>query len=340
MKARAGSKTQKGDAMKRIVRHLPLVLALAACALSVAAQAQTAYPVKPLRLLVPFPAGGPTDVITRAIGQKLADALGQPVVVDNKPGAGGAIGSDIAAKSAPDGYTIVMGTTSTHSIGPLLNSKTTYKVERDFAPVSLVARATQILVVTPSLPVKNVRELIALAKAKPGELNYSSSGVGTIVHLTSEMFRSMAGVDIVHVPYKGVSLAIPDIMSGRISMMFDSIVTALPQVKSGKVKAIAIASAKRSAMMPDLPTIAESGLPGFDGDTYFGVFAPAGTPREIVQRLSTELQKIVHQKDIADKLLAQGAEPVGTGPEEFARVIKAADAKWGKVIKDAKVQVE
>jgi tripartite-type tricarboxylate transporter receptor subunit TctC len=302
--------------------------------------AQPVYPSKPLHLVVPFPAGGPTDIITRALGQKLSEALGQPVLVDNKLGAGGAIGSAIVAKSAPDGYTILMGTTSTHSIGPLLNSKTPYNVERDFVPVCMVARATQILVVAPSLPVNNVAELIALAKARPGQLNYSSSGVGTIVHLTSEMFRSMAGVDIVHVPYKGVSLAIPDLMSGRISMMFDSIVTALPQVKSGKVKALAIASATRSALVPELPTVAEAGLPGFDGDTYFGVFAPAGTPRDIVARLNAELTKIVHLQEIKERLSAQGAEPVGTTPEQFARVIKAANAKWARVIKDAGVSVE
>ncbi len=327
--------------MKRTLAWFPRAFwACTALLLSSGVLAQPVYPSKPLHLVVPFPAGGPTDIITRALGQKLSEALGQPVLVDNKPGAGGAIGSDIVAKSAPDGYTILMGTTSTHSIGPLLNSKTPYNVERDFVPVCMVARATQILVVAPSLPVNNVAELIALAKARPGQLNYSSSGVGTIVHLTSEMFRSMAGVDIVHVPYKGVSLAIPDLMSGRISMMFDSIVTALPQVKSGKVKALAIASATRSALVPELQTVAEAGLPGFDGDTYFGVFAPAGTPRDIVARLNAELTKIVHLQEIKERLSAQGAEPVGTTPEQFARVIKAANAKWARVIKDAGVSVE
>ncbi len=298
-----------------------------------------AYPSKPIRWVVPFPTSGATDILTRTIAQKLSEALGKPVIVDNKPGAGGALGSDIVAKAAPDGYTLLMATTSTHSIGPALQ-KLPYDAQRDFAAISEVADATNVLIVSPQLGVNSVKELIALAKAKPGQLNFSSSGTGAIPHLSGERFKSMTGTDIQHIPYKGTALAIPDIINGQIAMMFDSIVSVMPHIRSGKVKALAISSQKRSALLPELPTMTEAGVPGYVSDTYFGVFAPAGTPHEIIARLNAELVKIVHAADTKERLLKLGAEPVGSTPEQLAALVKSENAKWAKVIKDAGVKVE
>jgi len=236
---------------------------------------------------VPFPAGGPTDVLTRVLAQNLSERWSQPVVVDNKPGAGGAIGSDFVAKSAPDGYTLLMATTSTHSIGPSLQ-KLPYDPVRDFAPVSQISNATNVLVVSPKLGVNSVRELVALAKAKPGALNFASSGTGTIPHLTGELFKHLAGVDLVHIPYKGTGLSLTDLASGQVALLFDSIVTAQAHAKSGTVKALAISSPRRTPLLPDLPTMIEAGVPGFESETWFGLFAPAGTPADIVSRVSTD----------------------------------------------------
>src|SRR5512135_3563877 len=299
-----------------------------------------AYPSRPIHLVVPFPAGGPTDVIARAIGQKLSDAVGQPVVIDNKPGAGGAIGSEAVARSAPDGYTVVIGTSSTHSIGPALNPKTPYKVERDFAPVSLVATAPNVLIVSPKLAANNVRELIAMAKAQPGKLNYATSGVGTIVHLSSVLFANMAGIDIVHVPYTGVTQALPDIMNGQIALMFDNIVGVLPRVKAGQEKAIAVARLKRSPLAPNIPAVSESGLPGYESETYFGIFAPAGTPEAVVTKLSQDLAQVLKRPDLKELLATQGAEAMGSDPAKLAAVVRADTAKWEKVIKAAGVKLE
>ena len=304
------------------------------------AVAQTSYPAKPLRWIVPFPPGGATDIITRVIAQKLGEQVGEPVVVENRPGAGGAIGSELVAKSAPDGYTLLMATTSTHSIGPTLNPKTPYNVERDFAPVTEAATSTNILVVSPALGVGSVQELIALARRKPGELNFASSGNGTIVHLSGELFKSMAGVDIVHVPYKGTALAQPDLMSGQVSMIVDNIVSAMPNIRSGKVKALAVTAKARSSLVPDLPTVIEAGVPGFTSDAYFGVFVPAATPREIVQRLNRELVKAVQSTEVKEQLARQGAEAVGGTPEQLAAVVKAETEKWARVIIQANVKVD
>lgn len=300
--------------------------------------AQT-YPSKPIRWIVPFPTSGATDILTRTIAHKLSEALGQPVIVDNKPGAGGALGSDLAAKAAPDGYTLLMATTSTHSIGPALQ-KLPYDAQRDFAAISIVADATNVLIVSPQLGVNSVRELIALAKSKPGQLNYSSSGAGSIVHLSGERFKSMTGTDIQHIPYKGTALAIPDIINGQIGLMFDSIVSVMPHIRSGKVKALAISSQKRSALLPELPTMTEAGVPGYVSDTYFGVFAPAGTPHDIILRLNAELVKIVHGADTKERLMKLGAEPVGSTPEKLADMVKTENVKWAKVIKDAGVKID
>jgi tripartite-type tricarboxylate transporter receptor subunit TctC len=313
-----------------------------ACALFAAAAPALGetWPARPIRLVVPFPASGATDILSRALAQKLGDALGQPIVVDNRPGAGGAIGSELVAKAAPDGYTVLMATTSTHSVGPALNPRLPYDVERDFAPVVHVADSTNILVVSPQLPAGNVRELIALAKAKPGALNYASSGIGTIVHLTAELFASMAGVTLTHVPYKGTALALPDLMSGQVALLFDSIVSAMPHVKGGKLKALAVTGAHRSPLAPDLPTVAESGVPGFASDTYFGLFVPAATPKDVVARLNAAVNTVLAAPDFRERLAALGADPVGGTPEAFAATVRTESAKWAQVVRSAGIKAE
>ena len=298
------------------------------------------YPAKPVRMIIPFPPGGATDILGRVLAQKLTDQLGQSVVVENRPGAGGAIGSEMTAKAAPDGYTIQMATVSTHSIGPALNPKTPFNVKRDFAPVIQVADSTNVLIASPLLPVNNVKELIAYAKANPGKLNYSSSGNGTIVHMTGEMFKMQAGVFAVHIPYKGTALAIPDLIAGQIGFMFDNISSALPHVKGGKVKTLGVSQLKRSPLLPEVPTMDEAGLKGFESNTYFGVFAPAGTPAAIVQKLNAEINKALQAADFRERLASNGAEPVGGTPEQFARVIDSEAVKYAAVIKRAGIKPE
>ena len=298
------------------------------------------YPARPVRMVVPFPAGGATDTTARTVAERLSVALGQPIIIDNRPGAGGTIGSDVVAKAAPDGYTLLTSTTSTHSIGPVLNPKIPYNVERDFAPVAYVATAPTMLIVNMSVPVRTVAELIAYARARPGQLTFASSGTGTSPHLSGEYFRSLARLDMVHIPYKGTQLAMPDLISGQVTMMFDVVSTALPHVRSGKARALAVGSAKRSSLVPDVPTVAESGLTGYVSDVYFGVFAPANTPREIVDRLAGEINRIVQLTEVRERFASLGAEPVGGTPQQFAQVIRAETAKWTAVIRDAGIKLE
>ena len=313
---------------------------LAAAALSATPALAQNYPTKPVRLIIPFPPGGATDILGRVMAQKLTDQLGQPVVVENRPGAGGAIGSEMTAKAPPDGYTIQMATVSTHSIGPALNPKMPYNVKRDFAPVIHLADSTNVLIVSPSLPVNNVKELIAYGKANPGKLNYGSSGNGTIVHMTGEMFKMDAGIFAVHIPYKGTALAIPDLIAGQISFMFDNVSSALPHVKSGKVKTFAVSQLKRSTLLPDVPTMDEAGVKGFESNTYFGVFAPANTPAAIVQKLNAEINQALQSADFRERLASNGAEPTGGTPEQFARVIEREAVKYAAVIKRAGIKPE
>ena len=298
------------------------------------------YPNKPIRLVVPFPPAGTTDILAREVGQRLSQVLGQSVVIDNRPGAGGNIGSDIVAKSAPDGYTLLMGTVGTHAINPGLYSKMPYDHIKDFAPVILVARVPNILEVTPSLPVHSVSDLIKLAKEKPGQINFASSGSGTSIHLSGELFKTMAGVDMVHVPYKGSAPALQDLMAGQVQLMFDNLPSSLGQIKAGKLRPIAVTSAQRAPALPDIPTIAESGLPGFEATSWFGVLAPAGTPPDIVKRLNGEIDKWLQSPEAKDKLLAQGAVAAGGSPEDFAGYIRSETDKWAKVIKASGAKVD
>ncbi len=318
-----------------------LIAAGLALGLSTFAMPATAeYPVKPIRFVVPYPAGGPLDTIARLLGQKVSEAMKQPVVVDNKPGAGGNIGADIVAKSPADGYTILMGAVATHAINPTLYAAIPYDPVRDFAPITQVASTPNVLVVHPSIPASNVREFIAYAKANPGKLNFGSGSTGSAGHLAGELFKSMAGVELTHVPYKGAAPAMQDLVGGQIQLMFDNLASSLGQVKAGRVKALAVTTAKRTALAPELPTIAESGLPDFDISTWFGVFAPAGTPKEALDRLHAEFTKALATPDVREKMLALGAEPVGNKPEEFAGYIRAERDKYARVIKASGAKVD
>jgi len=314
-----------------------LAAALLLLALSHPALAQ--YPNRAVKLVVPFPPAGATDIVGRIVAQKLGEQMGQSVVVENKPGAGGSIGSDLVAKSAPDGYTLLMATSSTHSIGPVLQ-KLPYDPLKDFAPITHVANVPNVLVVSPVLPVASVQELIAYAKARPGQLNFASSGVGTIVHLNGELFKMLAGVDLVHVPYKGTALSIPDVANGSVAMLFDSLASVQPHIKSGRVRPLAVNAQKRSALLPEVPTLAEAGMPAFDRYTWFGMFAPAGTPKEIVARVNAEVATALKAPDLLERFAAAGAEAVGSTPEQFVERIKSDAAKWAEVIRAANVKVQ
>lgn len=319
-----------------------LVLASIASVLTFAPHAALAqaYPNKPIRLIIPFPPGGATDIIGRTLAQKLSTQLGQTVLVDNKPGAGGTLGSAEAAKAAPDGYTLLLATTSTHSIAPSLYKNIPYLADKDFAPITEVATATNVLIVTANLPVKNVSDLVSMAKINPDSLNFASSGNGTIVHLLGELFKQSAQVKLTHVPYKGTALAIPDLVSGQTHLMFDSIVSALPHIKGGKVKAMAVTSTRRTPLLPEVPTVIESGLPGFETSTYFGLFAPAGTPRDIVQRLQKEVAIALQSADVKERFASQGAEPVGGTSEALAALIKSETVKWKRVIEAGQIKLD
>ncbi len=311
---------------------------IAGLATAFAAAAQT-YPTKPIRLVVPFPAGGATDLFARTVSQKLADRLGQPVVVDNKPGAGGTLGSDIVAKAPADGYTLLLSTSSTHSIGPNLNPKIPYDAVRDFTPISHLGNAPSIMLVPNSSPAKTIKEWIDHARQNPGRLNYASSGNGTIVHLTAELFKSQANLFVLHIPYRGTALAIPDLVSGKIDVLFDSLPTGLPHVKDGRLRALGVTSAKRTPLAPDLPPISGV-LPGYESVTWFGLFAPRGLPAEMVQRLNAAASQVLADSDAIDRLTRLGIEPVGGTPAQFSRMMAAESAKWKKIIQDRKITLE
>lgn len=297
------------------------------------------YPSRPIRFVVPGPAGGTTDILARAIGQKLSEALGQQVVIDNRPGASGIIGTDIVAKAQPDGYTMIL-VASSFVINPGIRKKLPYDTVRDLGPVTLVAMVPLVLVVNPALPVKAVKGLIAFARSKPGGINYGSGGSGTSSHLAAELFNVMADTQIVHVPYKGVATALPDLMAGRISVMYPNVPLVLPQIDAGKLRALGVTTAQRVATLPDVPTISEAGLPGYEVSPPYGILVPARTPKEIVERLNREILKALHTSEIKERMSAEGAVLIGTSPQEYTAYIKTEIAKWAKVTQRAGARVD
>ncbi|MDO8449407.1 MAG: tripartite tricarboxylate transporter substrate binding protein [Rhodoferax sp.] len=312
--------------------------ALAVTLASSSAMAQ-AWPSKSISLIVPFPAGGTTDVLARAVGLELSKSLGQPVIVESKPGAGSTLGADYVAKAKPDGYTLLMGAVH-HTIATSVYKKLAYDFQKDFAPVTTVALVPNVLVVNPAVPAKNVKELLALAKAEPGKLTYGSNGNGTGQHLIGAQFEGMGGVQLLHVPYKGSGPLTTDLLGGQITMSFDTITPVLPHIKAGKLRALAVTTATRSKALPEVPTLDESGLKGFNLGTWFGVLAPAATPRDVVTRLNTEIVKIINSPEFKKKMDDIGAEPIGNTPEQMARQIKDDTERFAKLVKEARVSIE
>jgi tripartite-type tricarboxylate transporter receptor subunit TctC len=317
-----------------------LALGLGAIVAPGLARAQPAdWPARPIRFILPFPPGGGTDILGRLIAERLTAGLGQPVVTENRGGAGGNLGAEAAAKSPPDGYTIVLVAPSL-AISPSLYSKLNYDPVKDFAPVSLVATVPNVMITNPSVPAATLREFIALAKSKPGEMNFGSGGSGTSNHLAGELFNIVAGVKLVHVPYKGVNLAMNDVLSGRVQLVFIGIPAAAPHIKAGKLRALALAAPQRSAVLPDVPTADEAGLPKFEVTTWYGILAPAGTPRPVVARLNGELGRIMHSSEMKERLDALATDPVTGTPEEFAELIRREIAKWGEVVREAGLKAD
>jgi tripartite-type tricarboxylate transporter receptor subunit TctC len=314
-------------------------LALLSMAMSVPAGAQ-AYPTRPVKLVVPFPPGGSLDITGRLIAQRLSEMWGQAVVVENKPGAGGNIGADFVAKSPPDGYTILLGALSTHAVNPNLYAKMPYDAVKDFAPITLLATTPNVLVVNPSLPVNSVQDLVAYAKANPGKLSFGSGSNGSAGHLAGELFKVDTGTDIVHIPYKGGAPATQALLAGDVQFMFDNLANATPQVKAGKLKALAVTTAERSRLAPELPTMAEAGLPGFDISTWFGLLAPAGTPKDVIARWNAEVTKILNSPDMRERLTALGAEAAPTTPEQFAAFIQREIPKYARIVKASGAKVD
>ena len=325
-----------GRARFGVVLVACLVAALAATS---PALAQT-FPAQTARLVIPFPPGGPLDATGRLIAQHLTERWGQSVVVENKPGAGGNIGADFVAKSPPDGYTVVMGALSTHAVNPSLYAKMPYDAQKDFAPITLIAITPNVLVVNPELPVHSVKELIAYAKARPGKLSFGSGSIGSAGHLAGELFKVDAGVDMVHVPYKGAAPATQALLAGDTQLMFDNLANAMAQVKAGKLRALAVTTAERSKLAPELPTMAEAGLPGFDISTWYGLFAPAGTPPDIVNKWNADVTAMLRTPALRERLLAQGAEPAPDTPAEFARFVAAESAKYARIVKASGAKVD
>ena len=299
-----------------------------------------AYPAKPIRLIVPFPPGGGVDGVARIAFQRLSELLGQQIVIDNRGGSVGMIAAAMAARAVPDGYTLFFGVTATQAITPHYYRTLPYDPVKDFAPVNLIAGAGYILVVHPSLAATTVKEFVALARAKPGALNFSSAGNGSTLHLTAELFRSMAGIDMVHVPYKGAAPALSDLLSGQIQLTFNPASVVLPHIKSARLRGLGVTSARRSPLAPELPTIAEAGVPGYEASGWYGVLAPARTPPAVIARLNRELTAVVGEKDVKDRFTATGVEPIGTTPEQFAAFIRSEYLKWGKVVRSAGVKVD
>ena len=323
--------------MKRAFHAAAAALFLLACAGQAYSQAD--YPSKPIRFIVPFPPGGGTDIVSRLVTNKLTETLGWKFVLDNRGGAGGSVGMEVAANSAPDGYTLVMGQTSNLAINPSLYSKLPYAPLRDFAPVSLVSMIPVTVMISAKAPYKSLADLVSAARAKPGEVTFATTGNGTVGHLTGELLQRMAGVRFIHVPYKGASQAFPDLLGGRVNFFLASLETAIPQVKAGTIRALAVTSAQRAPALPDVPTVAESGYKGFDANTWTGVLVAARTPQLIIARLNAEITRVLDLPDMRERL-ATGGNPVQTGPKAFAALLKADTEKWAKIVKEAGVKVE
>lgn len=319
------------------VPRLIVAMALMAASTFVAAQA---YPSKAIRFVLPYPPGGGVDTIARPLARRLSDNLGQQVVVDNRGGAGGAIGMEIVARSAPDGYTIVLAITAQLAVNVSLFKKLPYDPVRDYAPITLLATGPYLLVVHPSLPVKSVKELIALARARPGEITYASSGNGSGGHLAAELLKAMAGINMLHVPYKGGGPALVDLLAGQVQVLFATYVASKGHIQSGRIRALAVSTAKRPTALPDLPTIAEAALPGYDSGVWYGILAPAGTPQEIVAKLNSEILRVLNHPEFRNLLVSGGIDPIGSPPEELGRYIKSEIAKWAKVVKEAGVHID
>ncbi len=319
-------------------RRLVQAAALAVAMAGGSAMAE-AWPSKPISLIVPFPAGGTTDVLARALGEKLAQSLGQPVIVENKPGAGATLGADFVAKAKPDGYTLLMGAVH-HTIAPSVYKKLPYDFQKDFAPITTVALVPNVLVVNAATPAKNVAELVALAKAQPGKLTYGSNGNGTAQHLIGTQFENATGTEVIHIPYKGSGPLATDLLGGQITMSFDTVTPVLQHIKSGKLRALAVTTNKRSSALPDVPTLDEAGLKGFNIGTWFGVLAPVATPKDVVSRLNAEMVKVIQSPDFRKRMEEIGAEPIGNSTDQMGQQISSETEKFAKLVKDAKVTIE
>jgi len=325
---------------RRALHRLLFAIGMALfCTGAPAQPAADAYPAKPIRFILPFPPGGGTDILGRVIAERLTTNLGQPVVLENRGGAGGNVGAEAAARSAPDGYTIVLVAPSL-AISPSLYSKLNYDPVKDLAPISLVGTVPNVLITYPSLPAQNLAEFISLAKTKPGAMNFGSGGSGTSNHLAGELFNIVAGVKLVHVPYKGVNLAMNDALGGQIQLVVIGIPAAQPHIRAGKLRALGVISPQRSPALPEVPTVAEAGLPNFEVTTWYGVLAPAGTPRPVIARLNAELGRVMHAPDLRDRFAATGTEPRTSTPEEFADYIQQEIAKWGRVVREAGLKAD
>ncbi len=330
--------------MKILVQPMPVMLAVAAAAVvavaaGTVAQAQ-GFPAKPVKLVMPFPAGGPTDILGRLLADRLREVWGHNVLIDNRPGGAGLIGAVVAAKSPADGYTLFLGGITTLAVAPFVHRNMPYDPLRDFQTVSQTTISPLLLMVHPSLPAKTVRDFIALAKSRPGDLNYASSGPGGSGHLAGELFRAETKTHLVHVPYRGAPPAINDLVAGQVQVMFGTMLAAVPQVRSGKIRALAVTGPKRSVAVPDVPTFAESGLPGYDASSWNGILVPAGTPRAVVDKLNADIVKVLRMPNVFDRLEADGPVAVGSTPEQFAAYIKSEQTKWGRVVRDAGIRIE
>lgn len=324
----------------QVLPALAFGISVLATAVAPASAEAQAYPSRPLRFIVPFPPGGSTDIYARIIGPRLADALRQQIVIDNRPGAGGALGADLAAKAPPDGYTIWLGQTNNLAIGPAMRTKNSYDPVRDFSPITLLMQAPQVMVVNAGSPITSIKELIAAAKSKPGTLTFASAGIGSSGHVAGELLNQAAGVNITHVPYKGASPAMIDLRGGRVTFLATSLASAAQFVKDGKIKGIATTGLKRARLMPDVPTVAESGVPGFEVASWHGMLAPAKVPREVIARLNREIVAILDKPEVRDALLSEGGDITPGTPEEFAVFLKSEAQKWAKVIKQAGITAE